>query len=79
MLGHWVGDDCHWDGGGQVGRQGDVQGGKGGPPRGGQRLKVLTLFFLVLAANIIQVLDSNPGSCNQACIKFHLQNVICRE
>ena len=56
-----------------------VQGGKGGPPRGGQRLKVLTLFFLVLAANIIQVLDSNPGSCNQACIKFHLQNVICRE
>ena len=30
LLGYWVGDDCHWDGGGRVGRQGGVQGGKDG-------------------------------------------------
>ena len=30
LLGYWVGDDCHWDDGGQVGRQGGAQGGKGG-------------------------------------------------
>ena len=31
-------------------------------------------FFFVLAAKIIQALDSKPGSCNQT---FHQQNVIC--
>ena len=30
LVVHWVGDDCHWDGGGWVGRQGGVQGGKDG-------------------------------------------------
>ena len=30
MAMYWVGDDCHWDGGGRVGRQGGVQGGKDG-------------------------------------------------
>ena len=29
-IGYRVGDDCHWDGGGRVGRQGGVQGWKGG-------------------------------------------------
>ena len=43
----------------------------------GQRLKVLTLDFFVLSAKIIQPLDSKPGSCNQPCISFHLQNVFC--
>ena len=33
-------------------------------------------FVFVLAAKIIQALDSKPGSCNQTCISFHLQNVI---
>ena len=33
-----------------------------------------TGFFFVLAAKIIQALDSKPGSCNQT---FHQQNVIC--
>ena len=31
-----------------------------------------TGFFFVLAAKIIQALDSKPGSCNQTCISFHL-------
>ena len=47
---------------------------KRGSRRSGQRLKVLTLDFFVLAAKIIQALDSKPGSCNQT---FHQQNVIC--
>ena len=31
-------------------------------------------FVFVLAAKIIQALDSKPGSCNQTCISFHLLN-----
>ena len=34
-------------------------------------------FVFVLAAKIIQALDSKPGSCNRTCISFHLQNVFC--
>ena len=30
LLGHWVGDGCHWDSGRREGRQGGEQGGKGG-------------------------------------------------
>ena len=72
LLGYWVGDDCHWDGGWWVVRQG---GGKRWErwerwsPRSGQRLKVLTLdLFFVLASKIIQALDSKPGSFNHTCI-----------
>ena len=44
---------------------------------GKERLKVLTLDFFVLAAKIIQALDSKPGSFNHTCISCHLQNDIC--
>ena len=30
LLGHWLGDDCHCDGGRRVGRHGGAQSGKGG-------------------------------------------------
>ena len=33
--------------------------------------------FFVLASNIIQALDSKPGSFNHTCISFHPQDDIC--
>ena len=55
-------------GGGRVGRQGGVQGGKGGHQGVDKGKKCWHWIFFVLASKIIQALESKPGSFNHV---FH--------